>query len=152
MAAPASAAAAASTQEPAARAAAPATEAEKFRFIPESQHSATLFVGSIAPEVTEQEVIQAFQEYGNVLSWRFPIDATTNRRLGYAYINYQDMRAGEFRGFFSWDPAPGPPRLRAENLGCGHEYGIIIIVFGMEGAGSHGPGVVLGHRVENDAG
>lgn len=75
------------------RAAAPATEAEKFRFIPESQHSATLFVGSIAPEVTEQEVIQAFQEYGNVLSWRFPIDATTNRRLGYAYINYQDMRA-----------------------------------------------------------
>ncbi|CAL0305816.1 unnamed protein product [Lupinus luteus] len=53
---------------------------------PETEHK--LFVGNLSWSVTSESLIQAFQEYGNVVGARVLYDGETGRSRGYGFVCY----------------------------------------------------------------
>ncbi|MGM0593406.1 MAG: RNA recognition motif domain-containing protein [Pseudomonadota bacterium] len=58
----------------------------------------TLFVGNIAPQVTEDELRTLFTEYGTVRKLELPRDIFSGRNKGFAFV---DMEGHEARAAMS---------------------------------------------------
>lgn len=56
-----------------------------------SAPSATLFVGGLSFDATEDMVWETFSEYGEIKSVRLPTDRETGRAKGFGYVEFSDV-------------------------------------------------------------
>lgn len=57
--------------------------------------SHSLYVADIDKQITEQNLYDRFQKFGNLVSLRIPRNMTTLESFGYAYVNYSDENSAE---------------------------------------------------------
>lgn len=55
--------------------------------------SAYIFVGGLARDLTEGDVITIFSQYGEVMNINMPRDKETGKPKGFAFLMYEDQRS-----------------------------------------------------------
>ncbi|KAG7693053.1 hypothetical protein KL930_004862 [Ogataea haglerorum] len=65
------------------------------RAIPKEEQDKTgkIFVGGVAPEVTEAEFTEYFQQFGNIIDSQLMLDKDTGRSRGYGFVTYDSPDA-----------------------------------------------------------
>lgn len=58
--------------------------------------SASLYVGDLDLNVTDSQLHDLFNQLALVVSVRVCRDSSTQRSLGYGYVNYSDLEHGSF--------------------------------------------------------
>lgn len=53
----------------------------------------TLFIGNLAPKVTEEELSELFSQYGTVRKLELPRDIFSGRNKGFAFIDMEGHEA-----------------------------------------------------------
>ncbi len=95
-----------------------------------SQEIATrLFVGGLAPDVTEPQLLKAFARFGKVVEARVPV-GESGRGRGFGFVEFVSTKGARF----CLSEAGDPPRLE---LGLGRECSVRYV----EKKDSHGAGV-----------
>lgn len=61
-----------------------------------SQPVTALYVGDLDPNLTESELKEVFSQKGDVISVKVCMDHTTERSLGYGYVNFSNPQDGKF--------------------------------------------------------
>ena len=59
----------------------------------------SLYVGDLAPGVTEAKLFEKFSPCGTILSIRLGREIESGRSLGYAYVNFQNPDDGAYHTF-----------------------------------------------------
>lgn len=62
----------------------------------------SLYVGDLDPNVTESQLYDLFNHWGQVVSVRVCTDMTSRRSLGYGYVNYSNPQDGQLVFFSSF--------------------------------------------------
>ena len=60
-----------------------------------SPPSATLFVGNLSWDATEDMIWESFSEYGSVKSVRLPTDRESGRPKGFGYVEFEDIESAK---------------------------------------------------------
>jgi len=50
-------------------------------------------IGNISYRTTQESLVQAFSDCGNILDVSFPLDKQTGKPRGFAFINFEDASA-----------------------------------------------------------
>lgn len=58
------------------------------------EHDYRIFVGNLAPEVTDNMLMQAFSQYGSVQKARVIRNLKTNKSKGYGFVSFADVKEG----------------------------------------------------------
>ena len=57
------------------------------------RHSAYIYIGGLAYELTEGDLICVFSQYGEIVSINLPKDKNTGKTRGYCFLCYEDQRS-----------------------------------------------------------
>jgi len=77
---------------------------------PDYSSSPSLYVGDLAPDVTDQYLFDMFNRIGQVISVRICRDASSRKSLGYGYVNYQRQEDADLAlGHLNFERIRGRP-------------------------------------------
>ncbi len=48
-----------------------------------------LFVGGLKADMTDEDIREAFAQYGNIIEFEMPFDKNKNQRKGFGFITYE---------------------------------------------------------------
>lgn len=61
-----------------------------------AQSITALYIGDLDGSVTDEELHRLFSQTGDVTSVKICVDQTTERSLGYGYVNYSNPQDGTY--------------------------------------------------------
>ena len=64
----------------------------------------SIFVGNLSYEISQDDLVEVFKEYGNVQRVHIPVDRETGRKRGFAFVE-MEIKADETKAIAALDGA-----------------------------------------------